>query len=74
MEVGNRYLITDTILVYFVKGDMSSGDSVALQGDRGHGLEGPKVLLERLVKWDLLEAGGIGARGEKGEKSCRSTR
>ena len=38
MEVGNRYLTTDTIsskLVYFVKGDGCSGDIVALQGDRG---------------------------------------
>ena len=38
MEVGNRYLTTDVInskLVYFVKGDGSSGDIVALQGDRG---------------------------------------
>ena len=82
MEVGDRYLTTDIInskLVYFVKGDGSSGDIVALQGDRGpsgaRGLKGdsgdkgplevqlesvalmdPKVLLERLVKWDLLEA------------------
>ena len=34
MEVGDRYLTTDTIsskLVYFVKGDGSSGDIVAFQ-------------------------------------------
>ena len=38
MEVGNRYVTTDMInskLVYFVKGDGSSGDIFALQGDRG---------------------------------------
>ena len=37
MEVGDRYLITDIInskLVYFVKGDGSSGDIVGLHGDR----------------------------------------
>ena len=39
MEVGDRYLETDTInskLVYFVKGDGGGGgDIVALEGDRG---------------------------------------
>ena len=38
LEVGDRYLTTDIIsskLVYFVKDDGSSGDIVALQGDRG---------------------------------------
>ena len=38
MEVGDRHLATDTInskLVYFVKGDRSSGGIVVLQGDRG---------------------------------------
>ena len=38
MEVCDRHLATDTIsskLVYFVKDDGSSGDIVALQGDRG---------------------------------------
>ena len=37
MEVGDLYLTTDIInskLVYFVKGDGSSGDIVVLQGDR----------------------------------------
>ena len=31
-------------------------------------LKGPKVLLERLVKWDLLEAEVEEARGENGDK------
>ena len=38
IEVSNRHLATDTIcskLVYFVNGDGSSGDIVALKGDRG---------------------------------------
>ena len=73
VEVGNWYLVTDTIsskLIYFVNGDGGSG--VALQGDRGPDPLDPlevevqlenvalkdqdlQVLLERLVKWDLLE-------------------
>ena len=70
MEVGDRSLTEDIVkskLIYFVKGDGSSG--VALQGDSGDkgpvgsrgptgkcGVDGPKVLLERLVKWDMLGA------------------
>ena len=37
MKVGDRHLATVGILIYFVKGDGSSGggDIVALRGDRG---------------------------------------
>ena len=41
---------------------------VRCKGDRGNVvLKDLKVLVERLVKWELLE-GEIGARGEKGDK------
>ena len=62
MEVGDRYLTTDIInskLVYFVKGDGSSG--VALQGNRGpSGARG--------LKGDSGDKGPDGSRGSTGKR------
>ena len=83
MEVGDRYLTTDTIsskLAYFVKGDGSSGDIVALQGPSGArclkgdsagkgGVEGPDGPPGKIGKMGPVGSrGGIGVRGEKGDK------
>ena len=64
MVVVNRYLTTDIInskLVYFVKGDGSSGDIVVLQGDRGpSGARG--------LKGDSGDNGPAGSRGPTGKR------
>ena len=52
MEVGNRYLTADTIISKL--GDWSSGDIVALQGDRvSSGARGSRETLLVLVNKDL---------------------
>ena len=76
MEVGNRYLTMDTIrrkLVYFMKDHGSSGDIVALQGDRRPsrskrfesqcptgkcGVEGPEC-----PPGNICKMGPVGSRG-----------
>ena len=62
MEVGDRDFTTDKInskLVYFVKGDGSSG--VALQGDRGpSGARG--------LKGNSGDKGPVGSRGPTGKR------
>ena len=59
MEVGDLDLITDKIyskLIYFVKDDVSSGDIVALQGNRGpSGARG--------LKGAFGDKGPVGIRG-----------
>ena len=64
MEVGNRYITTDTIsskLVYFVKDNVSSGGIVALQRDRG-------PLGARGLKRDFGDKGPAGSRGITGKR------
>ena len=67
MVVDDRHLGTDSInskLVYFVKGDRSSGsggDIVALQGDRG-----PSGA--RDLKGDFGDRGPAGSRGPTGKR------
>ena len=64
MEVGDRRLARDTVnseLVYFVKDDGSSGDIVALQGDRGpSGARG--------LKKDSDDRGSAVSRGPTGKR------
>ena len=65
MEVGNRYIRTDTIsskLVYFGKSNGSSGDIVALQGDRGP--SGARDLKRN--SGDKRPAGSRGPTGKRG--------
>ena len=67
MEIGGRYLQTDTIsskLVYFVKGtNCDGGNVVALHGDKGQ--PGP-----RGSKGDPGDRGSVGSRGVAGTRGA----
>ena len=58
------------VVALLCKGILVIKDLLESRGPTGKcGVDGPKVLLERLVKWDHVGSrAGIGAHGEEGDK------